>query len=294
MALLDFFINYLGQVSYLAIFVLMMIGSIGLPFPEELVMLAAGYVASTGYMKLSGAIIVSLLSVIVGDLVGYAIGHRGGKLFKRLLPKEKFKWVENHFERHGSKTIFVSRFLAGIRVFFPIAAGATRMPLKEFLFWDSLAAIIWVPLIVLVGYWFGSFIPVIIGWFRQLDLILGVLFAIFLIILLFVYKKREVIGKKLEHLRHDFFKRMRRNEKALDVLVFGDPSKSAQRVYAKQRKDGKVKLFIEFIKAGIETKCLHSKTWLRKASYQALIARWSRKLGLPKKESWPTPATRHQ
>ncbi len=288
MALLEFFVNYLTEVSYFAIVILILIGSIGIPFPEEIVMLAAGWVASLGYMNIFGAIVVSLISVILGDLIGYGIGHHGGKLFKRLLSEEKFKKVESYFERHGSKTIFFSRFLSGIRVFFPIAAGATKMPLKEFLIWDTIAALVWVPLMVLMGFWFGRFIPKMITWIRQFDIIFGVLFAIFLIVMLFVYKERKIIVSKFEHLRHEFFKRMRKNESPLEVLLFGDVMKIGQRVYAKQRKDGKIKLFVEFIKDGVETKCLHGKTWLRKESYVHLVKRWTAKLGKPIREDWPT------
>jgi membrane protein DedA with SNARE-associated domain len=291
MAVFEFFIQYLEQFSYVAIVLLMLIGSLGLPFPEEIVMWAAGYAAQAGYMNLYGAIIVSFFAVIGGDLVGYAIGHHGGKLFKRLLSKEKFMRVEKYFERHGSKTIFVSRFLLGIRVFFPIAAGATKMRLREFLLWDTLAALIWVPLMVLLGYWFGSFIPKIIGWLRKADLVMGIAFAIFLIVLLFVYKERKVIVRTIEHWRHGFFKHIRKNEKPLEVLMFGTPA-FGQRVYSKQRTDGKVTLFVEFLKAGEEVKCLHARRWLHKHSYDNLVRIWSGKLGRPKKESWPARVVR--
>lgn len=291
MAIFDFFMQYLEQFSYVAIILLMLIGSIGLPFPEELVMLAAGYAARAGFMNLYGAILVSFVAVILGDSVGYGIGHHGGKLFKRLLSKEKFMRVEKYFERHGSKTIFVSRFLLGIRVFFPIAAGATKMKLREFLIWDTLAAAIWVPLMVLLGFWAGGFVPVIIAWFRRLDLIAGIGFAVFIIVLLFAYKERKVIVRTIEHWRHDFFKHMKKNETPLEVLMFGS-QKFGQRVYSKQRKDGKIALFVEFLKEGQEVKCLHAKRWLHKHSYDNLVRIWSSKLGRPVKESWPTSTAR--
>ncbi|HSU72253.1 MAG TPA: DedA family protein, partial [Candidatus Binatia bacterium] len=202
--------------------------------------------------------------------------------FQRLLTKEKFQKVEKHFKRHGSKTIFISRFLAGIRVFFPIAAGATKMPLREFLLWDIIAAIIWTPAVVFVGYWFGAFIPTIIHWLKRVDLVLGIAFAVFLLILLFAVVKRKSIRQKVEELRHDFFRKPRKGEKPFEVLVFGDVEASAQRVYSKRReKDGKVKLFIEFLRDGEEYKCLHSKQWLKLSSYRELIATWSKKLGKP-------------
>ena len=286
MGLVNFLILYIGELSYVAVLILLLIGSIGIPFPEELVLLAAGYVASLGYMNIYGAILVCLLGVVVGDLIGYLIGHHGGKLLKRLLAKDKFKRIETHFERHGSKTIFVSRFLAGIRVWFPIAAGAAKMPVKEFLAWDILAALIWTPIVVLLGYWFGAFLPRIIGWFKQLDFILGILFAMFLLGLLIAVVKRRTIQRKIEQLRHEFFRRMAPGERPHDILVFGDPEETAQRVYSKKREDGRVRLFVEFLKDGQEFECLHSQRWLTLRSYKELVKSWTKSLGKPKRKSW--------
>lgn len=286
MGLVDFLIAYIGELSYVAILVLLFIGSIGIPFPEELVLLAAGYVAALGYMNLYGAMLVCFVGVVLGDLIGYSIGHHGGKLLKRLLAKDRFRRIEMHFERHGSKTIFISRFLAGIRVWFPIAAGAAKMPLKTFLFWDILAALIWTPIVVLVGFWFGGFLPRIVDWVKQLDLILGVLFAMFLLGLLFAVVKRRSIQRKIEQLRHEFFRRMRPGERPNEILTFGDPEETAQRVYSKKREDGRVRLFVEFLKDGQEYECLHSKRWLQTRSYKVLIKSWTKSLGMPKRKSW--------
>jgi membrane protein DedA with SNARE-associated domain len=284
---IGFFISYIEQLSYVAILILLFIGSIGIPFPEELVLLAAGYAASLGYMSVLGAILVCFIGVVLGDSIGYWIGKNGGTLFQRLLTRKNFRKVEQHFEKHGSKTIFISRFLAGIRVFFPIAAGATKMPLKEFLLWDILAATIWTPVVVLVGYWFGSFLPNIIHWLKRIDLVLGVAFACFLVILYLIIMKRKAIKKRIERLRHEFFTKPRSGETPYELLVFGDPEETAQRVYSKKRlSDGRISLFIEFLREGDEYKCLHSKHWLKQSSYHELVDAWSRKLGRPKKEKW--------
>jgi len=286
MGLVEFFIAYIEQLSYIAILLLLLLGSIGIPFPEELILLAAGYVASLGYMNVIGAILVCLLGVIVGDLIGYGIGHHGGGLLKRLLAKDRFRRIETHFERHGSKTIFISRFLAGIRVWFPIAAGAAKMPLREFLLWDILAAIIWTPAVVLVGYWFGGFLPRIISWIAQLDLVLGILFATFLLGLLIAVVTRKSIQRKIEQLRHEFFRRMRKGETPHEILVFGDTEGNAQRVYSKKRADGRIGMFIEFLRDGQEYQCLHSRRWLQLKSYRELVKTWTKALGKPKRKNW--------
>lgn len=284
MGLVDFLILYITQLSYVAILILLLIGSVGVPFPEEIILLIAGYLASLGYMHIAGAIFVCLVGVIVGDGIGYYIGRHGGSWLKRLLAKDKFRRIERHFERHGSKTIFVSRFLAGIRVFFPIAAGAAKMPLREFLLWDIIAAVIWTPAVVFVGYWFGGFLPRIVQWIKKIDIVLGIAFAAFLIILLIIVKKRRAIQQKIEKLRHDFFRKPREGESQYEVLVFGDVEGNAQRVYSKRRdKDGKISIFIEFLRDGQEYKCLHSRQWLKLSSYRDLVETWTKKLGKPKK-----------
>ena len=284
MGLVDFLILYITQLSYVAILILLLVGSVGIPFPEEIILLVAGYLASLGYMHLGGAILICFVGVVVGDLIGYGIGHHGGRLLKRLLSKEKFKRIERHFERHGSRTIFVSRFLAGIRVWFPIAAGAAKMPVREFLLWDGLAALIWTPVVVLIGYWFGAFLPRIVGWVKKVDIVLGIAFAVFLVVLLIIVVKRNAIKRKIEGLRHDFFRKPRKGETPYEVLVFGDVEGNAQRVYSKRRdKDGKISIFIEFLRDGQEYKCLHSRQWLKLSSYHDLVETWTKKLGKPKK-----------
>lgn len=288
MALIDFLISYVEQVSYLAIVILLLIGSVGIPFPEEIVLLVAGYVSSLGYMNVWGAVVISFIGVLAGDLLGYWIGSHHGKRLKRLLAKDKFRRVEYHFERHGSKTVFVSRFLAGVRVFFPIAAGATKMPVRDFLFWDTLAALIWVPVMVFLGFWFGALLPGFVAWFRKVDIVIGTVFVVLVIAALLAFKKRKVIKRKLEHIRHDFFTRTRRTERPFEVLLFGNPAEHAQRVYSKQRViDKRVMLFVEFLRDGVEVKCLHSNRWLHVDTYRELVKTWSKKLGKPKKLAWP-------
>jgi membrane protein DedA with SNARE-associated domain len=288
MVLVDFFISYIEQLSYIAILVLLFIGSFGIPFPEEIILLAAGYVASLHFMNIIGAIVVCFVGVILGDLIGYWIGHRGGGWFKRLLSHENFRLVEEHFERHGSKTIFVSRFLAGIRVFFPIAAGATKMPLRDFLFWDILAALIWTPVMVLLGFWFGRFLPRLVRVFHRVDLAIILAFLLGIIATLIIIQQRKRIERNVERLRHQFFTVPRKDEKPFEVRFFGEKKGAGQRVYAKQRvSDGKITLLIEFLRDGKVAKCLHSKHWLRLKTYRMLVNDWADKLGKPKKEAWP-------
>lgn len=288
MAVLEFILGYIGELSYFAIFVLFILGGIGVPLPEEIILLVAGYVAFLGTIHIAGALIVSFAGVLVSDLIGYWIGRRGGKLLTRFLSKEKFKKMESYFKKHGGKTIFLSRFMIGVRVFFPVVAGMTRMRFREFLYWEVLATAIWVPIVVLIGFFFGAFLPTIVDWVKQIDLVISVVFAFIVLLALFAIAKRKTIKHKWEQARHNFFTKIGKGTAPLECLQYGDPFKIGSRVFTKRRKsDKKVKIFIQFTRDGKNAGCLHSRKWLTKAAYQSLKDNWKKTLGKPKRLSWP-------
>jgi membrane protein DedA with SNARE-associated domain len=191
MTILGWTINYISHVSYLAIFALMALGGAGFPIPEDVVLLVAGYLASPSVNVLSlwPTLIVCVIAIIVADNIGYRIGKHGGRHIKKVMPNWLLKTAKHYFKHHGAKTIFISRFLSGIRNIFPIAAGMTKMPWRKFFIYDSLGGIISVPIVVLVGYFFGSYLNEIVFFFKRTERLIA---AIFIIVLLAVLLKKQI------------------------------------------------------------------------------------------------------
>jgi len=155
-------VEWLAQWGYLGIFICVFVGNLGIPVPEETVMLVAGFLAGRGILDLRFVYLVCILSAVTGDCCGFFVGRHGGqRIIARLVTR--FKTVRQRYERlrlffhtHGSKAVFMARFIAGVRFMAGPMAGAAGMPFFRFLGWNVLGAIIWVTLVVTLGYLVGD------------------------------------------------------------------------------------------------------------------------------------------
>src|SRR2546423_242892 len=109
-----------------------MVESSGIPVPGETALITAALLASRGHFNIAAVVAVAAAGAIVGDNIGYVFGRTGGRklLFRwEFIAKHARKElprVERYFERHGGKTVFFARFVAGLRVFGAWVAGMTR------------------------------------------------------------------------------------------------------------------------------------------------------------------------
>jgi membrane protein DedA with SNARE-associated domain len=162
--------HYMLLYGYWAVFFGVMLENAGVPVPGETILLIAGYFASTGEFHLGLVMLIAATGAIVGDNIGFAIGHHFGRSvllrvgrFFFLTPK-RFEHMENYFERHGNKTILVARFITGLRVFAALLAGASKMPWRVFIVFNMAGAILWSVVITTLGYLFGQSLPLLIKW----------------------------------------------------------------------------------------------------------------------------------
>src|SRR5258706_9355193 len=142
----------------------------GVPVPGETIFLIAGYFASTGKFHLGLVMLIAATGAVIGDNIGFAIGHHYGRnvllrigRFFFLTPK-RFAHMEKFFERHGNKTILVARFITGLRVFAALLAGASKMPWRVFIVFNMAGAVLWSVVISTLGYLFGQSLPLLIKW----------------------------------------------------------------------------------------------------------------------------------
>jgi membrane protein DedA with SNARE-associated domain len=146
----------------LALFLIVMLESGGVPLPGETALIAAGVFASRGRLDITAVIAIAAIAAIVGDNLGYWIGRTGGRrllersprvsrFFERALP-----WSEDFFRRHGPKTIFLARFFSVLRVTAAWMAGVSRMRWWTFFGWNAAGGICWALLVGLVSYYAGQ------------------------------------------------------------------------------------------------------------------------------------------
>jgi membrane protein DedA with SNARE-associated domain len=145
----------------IALYVIVMLESGGVPLPGETALIAAGIFAAGGHLPIAGVISVAAAAAIIGDNLGYWVGRTGGrKLLERWRPLERWServlpFSERFFHRHGAKTVFLGRFFAVLRVTAAWMAGVSRMRWWKFLAWNAAGGICWALLVGLLAYYFG-------------------------------------------------------------------------------------------------------------------------------------------
>jgi membrane protein DedA with SNARE-associated domain len=139
-----------SQLGYPVLFALIFGESAGLPLPGETALLTAGVLAGTGRLSLPLVIAVAVVAAVTGDTLGYWLGRRGGRavLAHRRGPFAAFRQLalergERFFERHGAKTVFLGRFVPGVRVVAAVLAGAGAMPWPRFAIYNLSGAFVW-------------------------------------------------------------------------------------------------------------------------------------------------------
>ncbi|MBF0342055.1 MAG: DedA family protein [Magnetococcales bacterium] len=155
-------LEWMGQLDYLAIFVLMAAESSIFPVPSELVMIPAGYLVSTQKLTWSGSILASSLGSIAGSLGSYYLAMWLGRPFivrfgRYLFITEKhLQQTETFFARHGEISIFTGRFFPVVRHLISMPAGVGRMRLPPFLFYTLIGATLWNIILLILGFVIGE------------------------------------------------------------------------------------------------------------------------------------------
>ncbi|MBI4178948.1 VTT domain-containing protein [bacterium] len=155
---------------------------VGFFLPGDSLLFVAGFVAGLGHLDFWTLNIVLSVAAIVGDTVGYWIGHSVGAAFYDRPDSMFFKrrhLIKTHefYERHGGKTIVLARFVPIVRTFAPLVAGIAKMKYSRFLSFNVFGGIFWVFAMTGLGYKLGA-----IPWVRA-NLEKAVLIVIFISIL---------------------------------------------------------------------------------------------------------------
>ena len=151
----------IGHWGYVAIFMLVILGNMGVPLPEETVLLLAGYLVWQGELRLPIVLAIGILSAVVGDNIGYQIGrHYGQATIERyglwvLGSVRRLECMRGFVTRYGPTGVFVARFLPGIRFMAGPLAGATGLEPVRFFVANVCGAALYVPLSVALGYAVG-------------------------------------------------------------------------------------------------------------------------------------------
>ena len=136
----------------------------GFFLPGDSLLVTAGLLASQGHLNLPVILVGCFVAAVTGDQVGYAFGARvGPALFRRpdsrIFKQEHVERARQYFERHGSKTIVLARFVPIVRTFAPILAGVGSMRYRTFVTFNIVGGLLWAVGVTLIGYILGESIP---------------------------------------------------------------------------------------------------------------------------------------
>jgi membrane protein DedA with SNARE-associated domain len=176
---------YVDQYGYLILFLGVMAENASLPVPGETILIIASFYSYHGNLVLVEVIGIATIGCILGDNISFYLGRRLGRPFIARYGKfcfitpRRLSQVEDFFERHGDKTIFLQRWITGVRVIGALVAGTTKMPWSRFLLFNCLGAITWVTAISLLTYLFAVNLSLLVKILSRSGLaLLAVLLAI--------------------------------------------------------------------------------------------------------------------
>ncbi len=140
----------------------LIIAGLGLPIPEDLMLLAAGVLVHRGEVSFAGALIACAIGVFIGDTTIFLMARRLGpaaltrRPFRWLITPERHVRIEAMFARYGNVIVFMARHMAGLRAPTFAMAGLHGMPLSKFWLYDGLGLCVSAPVVIGIGYWLAD------------------------------------------------------------------------------------------------------------------------------------------
>jgi membrane protein DedA with SNARE-associated domain len=187
--LVNYFLSLSQNMGYGGIALLMAVESLFIPFPSEVIIPPAAFLASQGEMNLLSVIIAGVIGSILGAVLNYWLAFYLGKIliykiaehrlsrFLMINPA-KIKKSEDFFLRYGNISTLVGRLIPVVRQLISLPAGFARMNFKNFCFYTALGSGIWVTILAILGYAFGANQEMLANYYKEISwffIVLGIL-----------------------------------------------------------------------------------------------------------------------
>ncbi len=208
MVILETLLSLFVAFGYIVLFVataLENIPVVGAFMPGEVIVVAAGFAASSGDFELPIVILIAGLGAFLGSNISYALGRWGGRsLIERIaarlrMDSGKLDKADKYFQTHGPVTVFVGRYMSGVKAFIPALAGAHHMPFGKFMFFSALGIVTWTLIAAYVGFYFGQNWEVLIGVFKAVGWVIPALIVLLIGSLWFLNRRRRSARKEADN-----------------------------------------------------------------------------------------------
>jgi membrane protein DedA with SNARE-associated domain len=156
-------LSFLLSNGSIALIVLaLIVAGLGLPVPEDIMLLAAGVLVSRGQVSYVGALVACAIGVFIGDTIIFSIARRLGptalerRPLNLLVTPERRERIEQMFQKYGNVIVFMGRHMAGLRAPIFAMAGMHNMSILKFWLWDGLGLCVSAPVVIGIGLWLGN------------------------------------------------------------------------------------------------------------------------------------------
>jgi membrane protein DedA with SNARE-associated domain len=154
----DWIVDLFARYGYAVVFLGVFLENTGLPVPGETMLLAGAAMAQYGWLSLPRVVVTAIAGAILGDNLGFFVGRRYGRgIVERFggkigLTRERLAQFDRFFQKYGGRTVFIARFITGLRVVGAILAGASGLRWPTFLIYNAAGAVVWSTAIAIAGY----------------------------------------------------------------------------------------------------------------------------------------------
>ncbi|HHT7228378.1 TPA: DedA family protein [Bacillus cereus] len=191
-------LSYIEQYGYWALFFCLWLGIIGMPIPDEMIVMSGGFVSSLGILNVIPTFLLTYLGVVSGLSLGYILGKIfGTKVLDKLMKKKKAKYLIKSQEmvgKYGHFTLIISYFIPVVRHIVPYLVGMNNMSFKRYAIYSYVTGFVWVLAYFVIGSIFGKHIETIVALVNQYGMYFGgIIIAISVVSYLYVNKRKKTV-----------------------------------------------------------------------------------------------------
>ena len=188
-------LSYIEQYGYWALFFCLWLGIIGMPIPDEMIVMSGGFVSSLGILNVIPAFLLTYLGVVSGLSLGYILGKIfGTKVLDKLMKKKKAKYVvksQEMVEKYGHYALVTSYFIPVVRHVVPYLVGMNNMSFKTYALYSYTTGFLWTLVYFVLGSLFGQHIESIVAVAIEYGLYFGVI--VFIVTgILYLYRQKRI------------------------------------------------------------------------------------------------------
>ncbi|PFM10498.1 alkaline phosphatase [Bacillus cereus] len=193
-------LSYIEQYGYWALFFCLWLGIIGMPIPDEMIVMSGGFVSSLGILSVIPAFLLTYLGVVSGLSLGYILGKIfGTKVLDKLMKKKKAKYLlksQQIVEKYGHYALVISYFIPVVRHIVPYLVGMNNMSFKTYAIYSYVIGFVWTLVYFVLGSIFGKHIEMIATLVTEYGIYFGgIVIIVSSISYVYMHKKNTVVSE---------------------------------------------------------------------------------------------------